>query len=132
MGWKLSVYNNSIMADHHVSPMSMPHTLGFVMAAFYVWYQFLYSSGFVIIMHNIQLTTLRFTIRCVYILLQCLKNLLWLFRALLGLPLLDFAELGCRMQFGWNIAPCVSSLWEPGWRSISSMRHVLIVETEKS
>lgn len=71
-GWIFSVYNNSLMANHHVSLMPMPHCWGFVMATFHIWCHFL-KSGFVVIMHNIQLATLMFTMACIYVLLQHLR-----------------------------------------------------------
>ena len=51
--------------------------------------------------------------------------MLCLFRALLGLSLLDF-DVGC------NIASHVSLLWEPVWRSVSYIWCVLKVEDGKT
>lgn len=53
------------------------------------------------------------------------NNVLWLFRALLGLSLLDF-DAGC------NIASHVSLLWEPVWRSVSYIWCALKVEDGKT
>ena len=95
MGWKFSVYSNGLVAGHHVSVMSVPHTLGFCSTS---GNNFCISLILLIIMHSIQLTTLAFIITRAFILPQCLRvccGCSELHQTLLS-PL-DSAGFGCKL-----------------------------------